>query len=184
MGIFSEKQAARERAAEITSKTIHQGKFISLVQDKICYVDGDCHVWDKITHPGAVAVIPLTEKGDFVLIEQWRSTVQQVTLEIPAGLIDPGETIEECAQRELQEEIGQKAKKIDYLGWFFTSPAILTEKIHLFVAKELYPSKLHAEDTDKIDIREVSRKEALVYIKNGTIVDAKTALAILLIGES
>ena len=184
MGILSEKQAERERAATITSKTIHQGKFITLVQDKICYEDGECQLWDKVTHPGAVAVIPLLENGDLVLIEQWRRAAQQVTLEIPAGLIDPGETIEECAQRELQEEIGHKAKEIDYLGWYFTSPAILTEKIHIFVGKNLYPSQMHAEDTDKIDIRVVSRKDALMYIKNGTIVDAKTALGILLIGES
>lgn len=184
MGILSEKQAVRERAAKISSKTIHQGKFISLVQDQICYADGECHLWDKVTHPGAVAVVPITENGDLVLIEQWRRTVQQVTLEIPAGLIDPGETIEECAQRELQEEIGQKAKQIDYLGWVFTSPAILTEKIHIFVAKDLHPRKLHAEDTDKIDIRVVSLKDAFMYIKNGTIVDAKTVLAILRIGQS
>jgi ADP-ribose pyrophosphatase len=181
MGSHAERDAARDGAAHVKSKIAYQGKFISVQQDLISYPDGGHGFWDKVIHPGAVVVIPFDKTGHLVLIEQWRRTIGQISLELPAGLIDPGETIEECAQRELQEEIGQKAGKLEYLGAFYSSPGILNEKIHYFIARELAPSKLYGDDTDKIDPpRQTFEAEQIKYhLKEGTFTEVIIAQAML-----
>jgi ADP-ribose pyrophosphatase len=181
MGSHAEKQAALEVAATIQSQIIHHGKFISLRRDEINFPDGEHKTWDVILHPGGAAIVPITKEGHLILVEQWRRAIGRITLEIPAGLIDPGESPEIAAQRELQEETGRKAGKITYLGAYYSSPGVFTEKVSLFVARDLEISHLQGEDTDEIDIRIVPIKEALSLIEDGTICDAKTALGILLV---
>ena len=183
MGSRAENQVSLEAKASISSQIAHQGKFISVRRDEIDYPNGQHKTWDIILHPGAVAVVPITPEGHLVLVEQWRRAIGKITLEIPAGVIDQGEEPEESAQRELQEEIGQKAGKLSYLGAYYSSPGVYTEKVHLFVGKELVHSPLQGEDTDTIDVRTVSFDEALKLIENGTICDAKTALGILRVGR-
>ncbi len=180
MKSHAEKQVALEKAATIQSKLIHEGKFISVRRDEIDYPNGIHKTWDIVLHPGAVAVVPITDEGDLILVRQWRRAIGQITLEIPAGVIDPGEKPEISAQRELQEEIGKKADSLSYLGHFFSSPGVYTEKVHIYLGKDLQPSALTAEDTDEIDIEIVSLQQALQFIADGTICDAKTALGILL----
>ncbi len=179
MGSHAEKQAALESAASINSHIIHEGKFISVRRDEIDYPSGLHKTWDIVLHPGAVAIVPITQEGHLILVEQWRRALGKITLEIPAGVIDSGEEPEASAQRELQEEIGKKAGKLIYLGPYYSSPGVYTEKVHLFIAKDLIPSQLQGEDTDEIDIRVVPFDDALKLIEDGTICDAKTALGIL-----
>ncbi len=183
MGFYAEKEAALESAASIQSRFIHQGKYISVRQDEIDYPDGLHKTWDIVLHPGAVAVIPLTKEGDILMVEQWRRAIGKITLEIPAGGIDPGETPEISAQRELQEETGKKAQKMTYLGPYYSSPGVFTEQVHLFVGRELKHSPLKAEDTEGIDVRVVPLAKAVQFIEDGTICDAKTALGILLVAR-
>lgn len=182
MGHHAEKQASLERNAQVHSRWIYQGKFISVRQDGIDYPNQTHQTWDIVIHPGAVAVIPLTSQGEIILVEQYRRAIGRITLEIPAGLLDPGETPEICAERELQEEIGYKAQTLIPLGAYYSSPGAYTEKVHLFLAKQLVESRLIAEDTDTIDIKVLPFQEALRWVEDGTICDAKTALAILKVG--
>ena len=181
MGSHAEQQAALEAAATINSHIIHKGKFISVRRDEIDFPDGVHKTWDIVLHPGGAAVVPITREGHLILVEQWRRAIGRITLELPAGIIDPGETPEVSAQRELQEEVGKKAGKLTYLGAYYSSPGIFTEKVHLFVGRDLSESQLLGEDTDQIDIRIVPFPEALKLIEDGTICDAKTALGILLV---
>jgi ADP-ribose pyrophosphatase len=183
MGFHSEKQAALEQAATIQSHIIHEGRFISVRRDEIDYPDGVHKTWDVVLHPGAVAVVPLTKEGHLILVEQWRRAIGKITLEIPAGVIDPGETPEESAQRELQEEIGHKAGELIPLGLYYSSPGVYTEKVYLFFAKNLIESQLEGEDTDEIDRHTIPFDKALQLIEDGTICDAKTALGILRVGR-
>jgi ADP-ribose pyrophosphatase len=183
MESHADKQVALEAAATIQSHMIHHGKFISLRRDEIDFPGGIHKTWDIILHPGAVAIVALTKEGDLILVQQWRRAIGKVTLEIPAGVIDPGEKPEETAQRELQEEIGQKPGQLTYLGAFYSSPGVYTEKVHLFAARDLTPSQLQGEDTDEIDIKVVPYMAALKMIEDGTICDAKTALGILMVGR-
>lgn len=183
MGSHAEKQAAMEAAATVQSQIKYQGSFISVRQDSIVMPDGSKRVRECVEHPGAVAIIPINHEGHLILVEQWRRAIKMITLEIPAGLMDSDESLEACAQRELQEEIGQKAGKLQYLGAFYSSPGVLSEKLHFFLAEKLSPSQLYAEDTHEIDIQVVPIEKALKLISEGAIVDAKTALGILLIGQ-
>jgi ADP-ribose pyrophosphatase len=183
MGSHAEIQAALELKASIHSRMAHEGKFISVRRDEIDYPDGQHKTWDIILHPGAVAIVPITQEGHLILVEQWRRAIGKITLEIPAGVMDQGEEPEESAQRELQEEIGKKAGKLSYLGAYYSSPGVYTEKVHLFVGSQLVHSPLQGEDTEEIDVRVVPFGEALKLIENGTICDAKTALGILRVGR-
>ncbi|MGH2638314.1 MAG: NUDIX hydrolase [Rhabdochlamydiaceae bacterium] len=183
MGSHANKQAALELAATIDSRIIYKGAFISVRRDEIDYPNGLHKTWDIVLHPGAVAIIPITQEGHLILVEQWRRAIGKITLELPAGLIEPGEAPEVSAQRELQEEIGKKAETLTYLRPYYSSPGVYTEKIHLFVGKDLIPSPLQGEDTDEIDIQVVSFNQAFKLIEDGTICDAKTALGILLVGR-
>lgn len=179
MGSRASRQAALESAATIHSNIAYEGRYISVRRDEIDYSGGPHKTWDVVLHPGAVAIVPLTQERELVLVEQWRRVIGKITLELPAGIIDPGETPEETAQRELQEEVGYKAGVLRRLGSYYSSPGVYTEEVHLFVARELQKSVLQGEDTDEIDTRVVSFEEALAWIKDGTICDAKTALGIL-----
>ncbi len=179
MGSNAEKQAALESAATIQSHMIHEGKFIAVRRDEIDYPNGVHKTWDIILHHGAVAIVPITKDGHLILVEQWRRAIGRITLELPAGVIDPGETPEIAAQRELQEEIGKKAGSLEYLGPYYSSPGVYTEVVHLFVARDLEESQLHGEDTHEIDIKVVPYEKALKLVQDGTICDAKTALGIL-----
>jgi ADP-ribose pyrophosphatase len=183
MGSHAEKQASLESIAVIKSHMAHHGKYISVRRDEIDYPGGLHRTWDIVLHPGGAAIIPFTKEGDLILVEQWRRAIGKITLELPAGLLDPGETPEQTAHRELQEEIGKRAGKLTYLGLYYTSPGVCTEKVHLFIGRDLSVSHLRGEDTDEIDVQVVPYAEALRLIDNGTICDAKTALGILLAGR-
>jgi len=179
MGLNAEKQALLETCARIHSKWMFRGKFISVRQDEIDFPNGAHKTWDIVVHPGAVAIVPVTQDGKIILIEQFRRAIGRITLEIPAGLLDPGEAPEEAAQRELQEEIGFRANQLTLWGTYYASPGVSTEQFHLFLAKELIKNPLSAEDTDQIDIRVTALEEALELIENGTICDTKTTMGIL-----
>lgn len=183
MGTNADKQASLEAQAKINSRWIHRGKFLSLRQDEIDFPNGVHQTWDIVVHKGAVAIIPLTASGEVILVEQFRRAIGRITLEIPAGLLDPDETPLACAQRELQEETGFKAGSLSSLGCYYSSPGAFTEKIHLFIAKDLTESRLIADDTDQIDVHILSLEAALKLVGDGTICDAKTALALLMVGQ-
>jgi ADP-ribose pyrophosphatase len=179
MGKNAETRRREEELAQKESKLAYQTKFIQVRHDVIQVPGKETHHWDVVLHPGGVAIIAIDEQKRVVLVEQWRRAIERITLELPAGLIDPNESLESCAQRELQEEAGVKAGKLQYLGGYFSSPGVFTEYIHLFLATKLTPNQLYADDTDGIDVHFIPFDEALEMIKNGTICDAKTALGIL-----
>jgi len=178
MGKNAESQAFLEKEAQISSQWVYEGAVIKIRNDIIRAEGRPLQKWDIIVHPGAVALIPIDQHGNLVLVEQWRRAIEKITLEIPAGMLDPGETPLICAQRELQEEIGHRAETLSSFGGFYSAPGIYTEYIHLFLAKDLVPSRLVADDTDVIDIQRVSLKNALAMIEDGTICDAKTIVGI------
>lgn len=179
MGKKAESQARLQQTAKVTQRHVYQGKFLQIRNDVLEESDGRRREWDIILHPGGVAILAITQAGDLVLVEQWRRAAGKIMLELPAGLLDPHEDPEECAQRELQEETGFKAQELAAFGGCFVAPGTSNEYIHLFLARNLTPSPLYADDTDEIDIRTVSLSEALQMINHHQISDAKTVLGIL-----
>lgn len=175
---LSEKQKALEATAKIDKKEIHKGRVFTLFQEILHFKDRPSHRWDLITHPGAVAIIPVLNNGNLLLIKQWRRAIQKIIYEIPAGTLDDGESPLTCAQRELQEEVDQKAETFIPLGGFYSTPGFCNEYIHLFIAKDLKPSSLDGDDNEAIDIVETSLEDALEMIDSGKIEDLKTITGI------
>jgi len=134
---------------------------------------------DIVRHPGAAAVVPFVSDEDIVLIRQHRHAAGGRILEVPAGKLDPGETPEVCAARELEEETGLRTGRLEALGWIFTTPGFSDEKIHLYAAFELQDVGARPQEDEHIECLRLSLAEALELVWRGELTDAKSALALL-----
>ncbi len=171
---------------KLDSKRIHTGRVINLDVDTVRFPDGSTGELEMIRHPGAAAVVPFASdpRGDdpiVLLIQQYRYATDGTLIEIPAGRLNPGEDPRECAQRELLEEVGVKAGRVERLTTIWTTPGFTDERIHLYWAADLTADK-HAREPDEfIEVVEKPLSEALDLIHSGVISDAKTALALLFV---
>lgn len=165
----------------ISSTTVYKGKVIDLRIEEVELPDGNLATRELVDHPGAVAIIPITNEGKLVFVEQYRKALNRTIIEIPAGKIEPGEVKEITAIRELEEETGYGASEFNYLQSFATSPGFANEIIHIYVARGLFKVEIPAKgDEDEfIRIIESTIEEAEQMILNEQIYDAKTAFAIL-----
>ncbi len=134
---------------------------------------------DIVRHPGAAAVVPFLDEDHVLLIRQYRHAAGGTILEVPAGKLDPGETPESCALRELEEEAGRRAGRLEKLGWIFTTPGFTDEVIHLFAAYELASVPTRHEPDEVIELLPMPFAEALELVWRGELTDAKSALALL-----
>jgi ADP-ribose pyrophosphatase len=147
--------------------------------ERVALPNGQTLVLDVVRHPGAAAVVPFLSDDEVLLIRQYRHAADGMILEVPAGKLDGGETPEVCARRELQEEAGQRAGRIEALGWIWTTPGFTDEKIHLFAAFDLAPAPQHLDDDEIIELVPTSLSRALELVWCGEINDAKSAMALL-----
>jgi ADP-ribose pyrophosphatase len=161
-------------------KQIYQGRKIRLRLDTIQRKDGKIISREIVEYPDSVAAVALDDEGKVFLVRQLRRAIGQALLEIPAGSIDPGESPEDAARRELREEIGFDPQKLEGMGGFYLSPGYSTEYMHLFLATRLIFSPLKASDTADIEVVQVSLGQALSFISSGEIRDAKSVAALLL----
>jgi ADP-ribose pyrophosphatase len=139
---------------------------------------------EVVLHPGAVIILPVLDDGRIVMIHNRRHTVHETLLELPAGTLerDAGGITEDplaCATRELTEETGYRARKVEPFGWFYTSPGILTEKMYAFIATGLTPGTQALEDSEQIEVAVIAPDEALRLIRENLIVDAKSIATLL-----
>jgi ADP-ribose pyrophosphatase len=132
-----------------------------------------------VIHPGAVAVLPILDDGRFVLIKQYRVAVDEPLIEIPAGTLEPNEEPQVTAHRELIEETGYTAGVLTPTLQFYTSPGMLKEPMHLFVAEKLTAGPTAMEDGEQIETLLVEPEKAMKMIATGEIQDAKTIIALL-----
>jgi len=164
---------------KLASQQIYQGHAVNMRVDTVEKADGRKTTRDVVEHSDCIAVVVLDEQDKVLLVRQFRHPVNRFLLEIPAGGIDPGEEPIDSVRRELQEEIGYFPKKIDELGGFYSIPGYGTEYLHCFVATDLVPSRLMAEDTEDIELVRVSPNEIPRLITSGEICDAKSIAALL-----
>ena len=134
---------------------------------------------DIVHHPGAAAVVPFVGDDELLLIRQYRHAAGGHILEVPAGKLDPGDTPEACAHRELEEEAGMRAGRLVPLGSILTTPGFTDERIHLYAAFELVDVGTRHEDDEVIELLRVSLDEALEWVWRGELDDAKSAMALL-----
>jgi ADP-ribose pyrophosphatase len=168
----------------LESRRIYTGKVLNLDIDRVRFPDGSVGELEMIRHSGASAVVPFlgSAAGDdpqLLLIKQYRYAANGFLYEIPAGRLDPGETPESCARRELQEETGCSAKRMEFLYTMYTTPGFTDERIHLFMATEMTQGETGHESDEFLTLETVPLSRALEMIRDGVIQDAKTALGIL-----
>jgi ADP-ribose pyrophosphatase len=157
-----------------------RGFRVRVSSERVVLPNGRTLLLDVVHHPGAAAVVPFLSDDEVLLIRQYRHAADgSMILEVPAGKLDDGETPEVCVRRELQEEAGQRAGRIESLGWIWTTPGFTDEKIYLFAAFDLAPVPRQLDDDEVIDLVPTSLSRALEMVWRGEINDAKSALALL-----
>lgn len=166
------------------TRRVYSGRVVNLDVDTVRYPNGQSGELEMIRHPGAAAVLPVLSAGDdpqLLLIRQYRYAAGGPIWEIPAGRLEPGESPEECARRELLEEAGATARRWRRLTTIFTTPGFTDERIHLFAASDLVvkPESQHREADEFIELKALPISQVLGMIRDGELVDGKTAVAVL-----
>lgn len=170
----------------LSARRLYSGKVLNLDLDLVRFPNGSTGQLEMIRHPGAAAVIPFLDdprsaNPRIVLIRQFRHATDGFIWEIPAGRLDPEETAEACAHRELVEETGYRASRLDLLTTIYTTPGFTDERIHLFVAAGLELGDHQREEDEFLEIHEVRWLDVLDWLRAGTIADGKTAAALMFV---
>jgi ADP-ribose pyrophosphatase len=163
----------------ISSEEIFNGKIVHLFRDTVRLPNGKPATREVIRHVGAAAVVPLTDEGNVILVRQYRYPFAQVMLEIPAGKLDIGENPIDCARRELLEETGYEAAEFVSLGVFYPSVAVLDEKIHLYLARNLTFRAANPDADEFLHVEQRPLNELVEDIMAGGVPDGKTQAAVL-----
>jgi ADP-ribose pyrophosphatase len=167
----------------VATQRIHEGRICNLREDTVELADGRTALREIVEHAPVVAIVPLDENGEVILVRQYRLAAEEALLEVPAGLVDEGEDPEAAAQRELQEETGYRAANLRRLGGFFVSPGFCTEFIHIYLATGLSESPLDGDEDEDIVVERMPLAEAVRLVQTGAIKDAKSVAGILLACE-
>lgn len=157
----------------------YEGKFFNIDRERLRLPNGQETELEILRHPGASCVVPLRPDGTVVMIRQYRFAASGYIFEVPAGKLDPGETPETCARREVVEEVGLEAGRLHSLGFIHTTPGFTDEIIHLYVATELRPAEQALEFDEVIEVLEMPLSESLDLIARGEITDSKTLCALM-----
>ena len=172
MSRFEEKQLDREQ--------IYDGRVLTVVKDTVLLPNGGTSIREMCLHKGAAAVIPITEDGEAVMIYQFRYAHSREFLEIPAGKLDSADEIPlEAAKRELEEETGMRAERYTFLGILDTTPALINEKIHLYMAEGLTEGEMNLDEDEFVEVVKIPLSKLVDMVMSGEIRDGKTQVAIL-----
>jgi len=164
--ILSSKEIFRGRVFDITVDTIREGS--KTYQREIVH------------HPGSAVIVPIFDDGTIALVRQYRHPAVRYLLEVPAGTLKRGEVPEEGAARELEEELGFVAGRLEKLSEFFVSPGFCEEKMWIYLATDLTETKQQLEDDEILEVSRVPFSQALGMITTGEIEDAKTIIGVML----
>ena len=169
-----------EEVRRVKRELAYKGTVLNVYKDYMEFANGNTAEWDFIHHDGAAAVVPVMEDGRILMVRQYRNALERYTIELPAGkLDDPDEQGIVCASRELEEETGYRSEKLEWLITLRTTVAFCNEKIEIFVARDLIPSKQHLDEDEYIDVAAYTMEELKEMIFSGEIEDSKTVSAIL-----
>ena len=168
-----------EEFKRLKRELAYQGTIMKVYKDYI-KVNGREAIWDYFHHNGGAAVVPVTSAGKILMVRQYRNAIDRYTLEIPAGAFDTEkESGEECVTRELEEETGFQAGKVEYLITTRSMVAFSNEKVEIYVATQLVPFKQHLDEEESIELMEFTIDELKEMIFRGEIEDSKTVAALL-----
>jgi len=167
----------------LSGEKIFDGRVIRVERDTVRLPDGARATREVVRHPGAVCVVPLTDKNEVLLVRQYRYPEATVMTEIPAGKLEPGEHSEEhfadAARRELREETGAVCDRLTFIGDFYSSPAILDEVIHMYLAEGLHMGDASPDDDEFLNLISMPLDALCDMAARGEITDGKTQAAVL-----
>lgn len=163
----------------LTSKPIYDGRVVRLRLDRVALPNGRTVELEVIRHQGAAAVVPLDADGSVLLVRQYRHATGGYILEVPAGKLDGGEDPETCALREVEEETGHRAGRLEPLGWIWTTPGFTDERIWLYLARDLVPTRQRLEHDEVLSVERVPLEDAVGRAADGDITDGKSVCALL-----
>ena len=162
----------------ISSKEVFKGRAVHLIVDKISLPNGETTLRETVHNHDAAAILPIDDEGNVYLVRQYRHSVGRLVLEIPAGIIDEGETAEDCAIRELEEEVGLKAQNLIKMCEYQGAIGICSGRTTIFLAKDLSEGRPCLDHDEFLTIEKYSLKDCENMILTGEIFDGKTILAI------
>lgn len=163
----------------LASETVYGGRVVDLLVDTVREA-GRTYTREVVRHPGGAAIVPVFDDGTVALVSQYRHPAVRYVLELPAGRIESGERPEICAARELEEEIGVVASRIEQLSEFYTTPGFCAEKLWVFLATGLTETERSHEEDELIEVVRLPLARALEMIASREIEDAKTIIGLLL----
>jgi ADP-ribose pyrophosphatase len=163
----------------LSSKVVFKGRALKMRVDTVLTADGRRSTREIVEHPDCIAVVAIDAQGNVLLEIQYRQALEKDLLEIPAGGIDNGEEPEDAVTREMREETGFRPQKVTKLTGFYSSPGFTTEYLHLYLATDLVPDPLAAEDTAGIEVVKVPLAQIPDLITSGKIQDAKSIAGLL-----
>jgi ADP-ribose pyrophosphatase len=166
--------------ARVKTRRVYEGKVLSLDLDEVEEPGGVAATREVVRHHGSVAALPVTQDGKVLLVRQYRYPVDESLWELPAGRLDEGEEPEAGIQRELREEIGRRAERLEKLAFYYTTPGFCDESMHLYRATGLVEDRKDADDDERIEVGSFTLAEAEAMIGRGEIREGKTLIAILL----
>ncbi len=161
----------------ISSQVAYNGRFLKVIRDTIKSDDGQTLVREYVQHPGASLVVPLLESGNLITIRQYRYPLRREFIEFPAGKIDPGETPEQTALRELEEEIGFRAGRLEKLTEIHPCIGYADEVIHIYLAQDLEKTAQKMDSDEKIELLEINPAELKNLLFTQQMTDAKSMIA-------
>jgi len=172
--------AAMHGSRRTAHRRVYDGKVLALDVDEVLEPGGVHATREVVRHRGSVAALPVHDDGRVLLVRQYRYAVDEEVWELPAGRLDPGETPEGGAARELEEEVGLRPAKLEALTTFFTTPGFCDERIHVFRATALTAVPPRPEADERIEARVFELGETLDMIRRGEVREGKTLIALLL----
>lgn len=164
----------------LNTHPVYQGRAFSVDVVNVRLPDGKETTFDVVRHPGAVALIVVDDQMRMLFVRQFRMGSSRDLLEAPAGTLKPGEPPEECAAREVREETGFGARRLQKLGGFYMAPGYTTEYLHLFLAMDLFDSRLPGDEDEFIQTEAIPVAEVYAMAERGEIEDGKTLAGLLL----
>lgn len=162
----------------LNSEVVYDGKVMTVIRDDVEVADGHKSFREVVIHSGGVVIVAMKDSETILLVKQYRYPLKQTVLELPAGKLEIGENPDFAAKRELEEETGFSAGSWKPLGYINTTPGICTEKLYLYLAKDLKFVGEHPDEGEIIKCFEYKLTDVFEMINNGTVNDAKTICAL------
>ena len=171
---------AEDRSETTGRRVIYRGRKIDLALQPVRLADGTSKDREVVVHRGAVALVPMVDADHVCLVRNARYAVGSTLIEVPAGTLDPGESPDATAVRELAEETGYRAGRLTRLAEWYVSPGVFTERMFLYLCEDLQPGPTEHQPDEDLEPMVVAWDEAVRMVHDGRIQDAKSMLAILL----